>query len=434
MTVIFNTEDYAIYLPAVNDEFASRVIQPLPIQRPFPAGLKLSDLAFWDRGNALFHYPYVLHSIGQHAVGSVIDNGLTRGGRTDRILIGDSGGFQIGKGTLKGYKGLYKGMSGDAAVEAWVNADEVRNWIVTWLETNCQYAMTLDMPLWAVTGTGEDSPFHDCTIDQLTTMSVENLRFIEARRQGKAKWLNVVQGIDEKSTTDWYAAVRWFKYGGWALAGAAGVRGGLLNVLKVVLMMRDDDAFSAGQDWLHVLGTSTLDWAIVLTAIQKSLRKVNPKIKISFDSSSPFQIGGRYEEACFLPELGDHISSWKLRSAQSPQGLMYVGSSEAFPYESPLGNAMSLGDLNVYAGVYEKRRYDSTSLTMLVHHNVYTYLKAVELANERAFSGDPDRLIPRLYDQCINVIFEAFDNPNWYNFLAKESSLLNTHSQSQYTQ
>jgi len=112
---------------------------------------------------------------------------------------------------------------------------------------------------------------------------------------------------------------------------------------------------------------------------------------------------------------------------------MYVGSSEAFPHESPLGNAMSLGDLNVYAGIYEKRRYDSTSLTMLVHHNVYTYLKAVELANERAFSGDPDRLIPRLYDQCINVIFEAFDKPNWYSFLEKESPVLNTHSQSQYT-
>lgn len=432
MTRSFNTQDFAIYLPAVNDEFASRVTQQVPPNRPFPANLTLRDLAFWEQRNPLFHHPYVLHSIGQFKVGSVIDNGLTRGGRTDRVLVGDSGGFQIGKGTLSGYKELYKGMSGDAAEEAWVNADGVRNWIVTWLETNCQYAMTLDMPLWAATDAGLDSPFHLCSTQQLTNMTVENLRYIEMQRQGKAKWLNVVQGIDEQTTRDWYNAVKWFKYGGWALAGAAGVRGGLLNVLKTVLMMRDDDAFSAGQDWMHVLGTSTLDWAIMLTAIQKSLRKVNPSISISFDSSSPFQLGGRYEEACMLPVLDEHVSSWKVKSVTSPHGHVYVGSSEAFPFQSPLGNRMTLGDLNVYEGIYKKRRYDPISLSMLVHHNIFVYLEAIEMANERAFSSDPDRLVPRLYEQCIDVIAEAFDKPNWYSYLESEKSLLNAHSEGAY--
>lgn len=432
MTVKFNTQDYAIYLPAVNDEFARRVTQQVPQNRQFPANLQLSDLAFWNKSNPLFYYPYVLHSVGQFTVGSVIDNGLTRGGRSDRVLIGDSGGFQIGKGTLKGYNDLFKGMSADDAVEAWVNADDVRNWIVTWLETYCQYAMTLDMPLWAATDSGADSPFHSCTMEQLTTMTVANLRFIEMHRKGNVKWLNVVQGIDEQTTRDWYSAVKWFKYGGWALAGAAGVRGGLLNVLKTVLMMRDDDAFSAGQDWVHVLGTSTLDWAIVLTAIQKSLRQVNSAIKISFDSSSPFQLGGRYEEACFLPELDEHVSSWKVKKETSPHGHVYVGSNEAFPFQSPLGNLMTLGDLNVYKGIYEKRRYDPISLSMLVHHNVYVYLKAIQMANERVFSTDPDRLVPRLYEQCIDVIAEAFDKPNWYSYLESESSLLNAHSEGAY--
>lgn len=432
MTVKFKTEDYAIYLPAVNDDFAVRVTQQVPANRPFPVNLTLSDLAFWDKKNPLFHYPYVLHSIGQYKVGSVVDNGLTRGGRTDRVLIGDSGGFQIGKGTLKGYNELYKGMAGEAAVEAWVNADDVRNWIVTWLETYCQYAMTLDMPLWAATEAGLDSPFHSCTMQQLTDMTVDNLRYIEMYRQGNVKWLNVVQGVDEQTTRDWYGAVKWFKYGGWALAGAAGVRGGLLNVLKTVLMMRDDDAFSEGQDWMHVLGTSTLDWAIVLTAIQKSLRKINPAIKVSFDSSSPFQLGGRYEKACFLSDLDEYVDSWKIQNDLSPQGHVYVGSNDAFPFQSPLGNAMTLGDLNIYQGLYEKRRYDPISLSMLVHHNVFVYLKAIELANDRAFSTDPDRLVPRMYEQCIEVIFEAFDKPNWYSYLESESSLLNAHSVGAY--
>jgi hypothetical protein len=328
------------------------------------------------------------------------------------VLVGDSGGFQIGKGTLKGYDALKTGMSAHDAEAAWVNADEVRNWIITWLETNCQYAMTLDMPLWATTSDGADSPFHHCSVEQLTAMTVENLRYIESNRQGKTLWLNVVQGLDESSTKAWFDAVKWFRYGGWALAGNAGARGGLYNVLNTVLMMRDDDAFAPGQDWVHVLGVSTLGWAVVLTAIQRALRKSNPDLKISFDSSSPFQIAGRDEQVCYLPELGSHVSSWRIRMDQSPQGEIYVGSKEPFAYESPLGRRMTLGDLNVYEGLYQKRRYDPISLAMLANHNVYVYLKAFDMANDAAFTSDLTVQVPRLYRQCIEAIGEAFDRPD----------------------
>jgi len=263
--------------------------------------------------------------------------------------------------------------------------------------------------------------------------TVDNLKFIDLHRQGKTKWLNVIQGIDEDSISKWYQAVKWFQHGGWAFAGAAGVFGGLKNFLKTVLMMRDDDAFTVGQDWLHVLGTSKIQWAIMLTAVQKCLKKSNPNLKISFDSSSPFQKSGRIEEACYLPDLQDDIDSWKVRSVKSPQGYAYVGSSELFAFASPLGDQMNLGHLNVYKNLYNKRRYDPVSQTMLINHNLYIYLQAFELANNQAFSSDPDRLVPKLFKDCIEVIFEAFDKPNWYSFVAKESSLLNTHSQSQYT-
>jgi hypothetical protein len=428
----FNTTDYAIYLPAVSAGYAQAFLKPLPGGRLFPENLALDDLAFWDRKNRLFYHPYVLHSVGQYTVGQVIDNALTRGGRTDRVLIGDSGGFQVGKGTLKGYKELRRGMTAQAAEMAWLEADHVRDWIISWLETNCQYSMTLDMPLWATTNSGVDSPFHQCSIEQLTQMTVENLKFIDLHRQGKTKWLNVIQGIDEDSINSWYQAVKWFQHGGWAFAGAAGVFGGLKNFLKTVLMMRDDDAFSVGQDWLHVLGTSKIQWAIMLTAVQKCLKKSNPKLKISFDSSSPFQKSGLIEEACYLPDLQDDIYSWKVRSVKSPQGYTYVGSSEPFPFASPLGDQMTLGHLNVYKKLYNKRRYDPVSLTMLINHNLYIYLQAFELANDQAFSRDPDRLVPQLFKDCINLIFEAFDKPNWNSVLENNSSLLNAHSVSAY--
>ena len=428
----FNTTDYAIYLPAVSAGYAKAFLKPLPEGRPFPGNLVLDDLAFWDRKNRLFYHPYVLHSVGQYTVGQVIDNALTRGGRTDRVLIGDSGGFQIGKGTLKGYKELRRGMTAQAAEMAWLEADHVRDWIISWLETNCQYSMTLDMPLWATTNSGVDSPFHQCSIEQLTQMTVDNLKFIDLQRQGKTKWLNVIQGIDEDSINNWYQAVKWFQHGGWAFAGAAGVFGGLKNFLKTVLMMRDDDAFAVGQDWLHVLGTSKIQWAIMLTAVQKCLKKSNPNLKISFDSSSPFQKSGLIEEACYLPDLQDDIDSWKVRSVKSPQGHTYVGSSEPFPFASPLGDQMTLGNLNVYKKLYNKRRYDPVSLTMLINHNLYIYLQAFERANDQAFSSDPDRLVPKLFKDCIDVTFEAFDKPDWNSVLENNTSLLNAHSVSKY--
>jgi len=428
MTVRFNTSDYAIYLPAVNADYANRVMQALPSDRPFPKGLALQDLAFWNRKSQLFYHPYCLYSVGQHAVGSVIDNALTRGGRTDRVLVGDSGGFQIGKGTLQGYRELKSGLTAEDAQEAWANADAVRNWIVTWLETNCHYAMTLDMPLWATTADGAESPFHRCSVEQLTVMTVENLRFIEQHRQGRTQWLNVIQGLDEASIRDWFDAVKWFRYGGWALAGNAGARGGLGSVLSTVLLMRDEGAFASGQNWLHVLGTSTLGWAVALTAIQRCLRNLNPELTVSFDSSSPFQLAGRNEEACYLPTLYSHISSWRIRSERSPQGHIYVASNERFPFTSPIGDRLTLGDLNVYQNLYEKRRYDPISLAMLVNHNVYVYLKSFDMANTLAFSGSTFSEIPKIYQQCIEVVSEAFDSADWRAYLKKQTPIFEAFS------
>jgi hypothetical protein len=432
MTERFNTNEYAVYLPAVNSLFAEQVAKELPQNRDFPVNLTLNDLAFWDKRNPLFYHPYVLHSIGQYKVGSVINNALTQSGRTDKVLVGDSGGYQIGKGTLNGYSELYKGMHADEAQDVWFEADHVRSWIVTWLQTHCQYAMTIDMPLWAATKYGTDSPFHGCTIEQLTDMTIENLQYIQLHKTENAKWLNVVQGNDEQTTRNWFEAVKWFKHGGWALAGEAGARGGLLSVLKTVLMMRDNDAFSAGQDWVHVLGVSTIKWAVMLTAIQKSLRTVNPNIKISFDSSSAFQAGGRYEKAYYLPTLTDNISSWSIPSIISPQGLVHVDSAAKFPFSSPLADRITLGQLNVNKGSYVNRRYDAISNAILIHHNVYVFLKSFDMANDQAFGSLPDRQVPTLYLECINIIGEAFERKDWYDFLESKADVLNQHSKQSF--
>lgn len=432
MTTTFNTSDYAVYLPAVNDTFASVLAKPLNKSRKLPVNLTVDDLVFWKSGNPLFHHPYILHSIGLHEVGSSIDNAITRTPRSSRSLFGDSGGYQIGKGKLKGLKSLKRGMAADEAVIAWDDAEQVRSWVITWLETNCQYAMTLDMPLWATTADGQQSPFHRCSIDQLTAMSTDNLRYIDRHRQGNTKWLNVVQGIDERSTKKWFHSVKWFRHGGWALAGSAGVKGGLELLIKSVLMMRDEGAFEEGQDWLHVLGTSSVHWAITLTAIQRCLRKTNPNLSISFDSSSPFLTGGKYEQFCRIPKFGEIYNDWNIKWESSPQGEKYVGSSQAFPASSPLGDQLTLGDLNVYTQKYRKRRYDSLASVMLAHHNTYVHLQSFQLANDLVFGQLQNSQIPKFVDEYIACIEDAFDRSDWDVFLATNRSLLDKHSKSRY--
>jgi uncharacterized protein YdcH (DUF465 family) len=59
-------------------------------------------------------------------------------------------------------------------------------------------------------------------------------------------------------------------------------------MLKRLIIMRDEKKLE-GKDWMHVLGTSQLDWACFLTQVQRQVRKhINEKFTISFDSASAF--------------------------------------------------------------------------------------------------------------------------------------------------
>lgn len=402
---------FAVYTPAVNAGYIASVTRTMPKGRRFPKGLVPRDLMFWEKNN-LWHYPFLLHSIGQYRVGSSPSSVLDKASRSDSLLLGDSGGFQIGKGTLKGLEHVKKGpMTALAAVDAWRQERVARNWIKDWLSQQCDYGMTIDMPLWAMTKSGANSPFHNCTSQQLMDMTVQNLRHVEAFAPAESKWLNVVQGGENYlDTISWFNAVSWFQRGGWALAGSAGVAGGLVNFLMTVLIMRDKGAFKSGQDWLHVLGVSTPIWAVILTTVQQELRKANSALTISFDSSSPFLMGGRFEQACSAPELTAEKSTWALRAERAPQrpSLAVDSCQDPFPYpESPLGKQLMLNQLNVKEGKWEPRQFDSLSNAMLINHNIWIHLDAFARANYLFEQGDTTR-IPEEYLLCIELVKSFF--------------------------
>lgn len=424
-------ERYATYLPAVNKSYLSTISRNLPRGRRFPAGITPMDLAFWEP-NSLWWYPYILHSIGQYSVGERPHALMAKRSRSKSTLIGDSGGYQIGKGTLGGLKYVKRRrMSPDEAVQAWRKEREARNWIRKWLASECEYGMTIDMPLWAKSHVGRDSPFHLCSSDQLISMTVQNLRVLTKHSPPGFKWLNVIQGGESYvDAIDWWRQVKRFRLGGWALAGSVGVAGGLCALLITLLMMRDEDGFTTGQDWLHVLGVSTPLWAVLLSAVQRSLQRVNPDLRVSFDSSSPFLLAGRFEEACISPTFNDRPSSWSIRSRKVPQkpSLADPENKARFAYRnSPLGSRLLLNELNVKEGMWQVKQFDSFSNALLANHNTWTYVDAFKTANDIVASEDWAR-VPPLFQECIEfvgAVFEA-ESSQWFSMIEKHQKLLDS--------
>lgn len=410
--------DFAVYLPAVNTLYAQALTAELPAKRPFPKGLSLSDLEFWNEsaGKNLWHYPYFLHSVGQYRVGELTDNAVTRRGRTDGVMVGDSGGFQIGNGNLTGLVGLESQMDPDEACAAWRENIDARLWILNWLETYSNYAITIDMPLWAATQHGVNSPFHRCSPEQLIQLTVENLQFIDSHRQGRTKWLNVVQGATVPAITQWWDAVKWFPCSGYAMSSSGGRAVGLHALLEPLLLMRDQGAFVPGRDWIHLLGVSTVGWAVVLSAIQKVLRStVNPEMTVSYDSAAPFQDAAIREQFVIKPELQSDTKSWIIRKAECPQSRLHVGSDVPVPFSSAIADKLTLGHLSVKDGMYEAGQFDITSRALLSNHNVRIYLDSFEEAN-RLVSSNSSR-VPQLIAETVDLIDRAFKAEAWKSVL-----------------
>jgi hypothetical protein len=424
-------KNFAVYLPAMQYHYASAVDNNKLIKgRDFPKDLKLTDLDFLNPKSKLWHYGYALYSAGQFTDARPKACAIANRDRKHTTVLGDSGGFQIGKGTLRGTEHLKRAKSSAEVCELWRQSGDIRKWIVQWLEANSDYAMTIDMPLWAKFESNSKTPFHKCSVQELIDLSIGNLDYIKRNARGKTKWLNVLQGTTPKDSKQWWDAVKSYRMGGWALAGNVGWRGGLENVLYYVLTMRDDNAFDKGQDWMHVLGVSQPTWAVLLTSIQRAIRKHcdNDKFRISYDSASPFQAGGRYQKVVRYPKFTKDVASWAMTMHEAPVNPIYAdtGSDFHFPYSSPIGDLLTLNHLNIRGGEFQRGAYDTVSNHLLTNHNVWVYVRSFLEANELAFmqASEADKAVPqKLIDMCA-FIEDIIGEERWQAKLKKEKLLL----------
>jgi hypothetical protein len=419
-------KDYAVYLPAISSFYSTYVAKQrleefIPKDR-IPAGFDrgVEGMNFLNPEQGYFYYKYGLYSAGHAQLD--LQKSLTQESmiqdrdRSKTMILGDSGGYQIGKGVLKFDWLNFEGPA----------ATKTRQSILEWLELTADWSMMLDVPTWACDHihspkTGLKT-FEDC----LDKTRYNNDYFL-MNRLGQTKWLNVLQGSDWDTAERWYQGVKEFsdpkgKYAGreaegWAMGGA--------NMCKMPITLRrlitlKFDGLLEGKDWMHFLGTAQLDWACYLTLIQRQIRKhVNENFTISFDCASPFIAtahGLVYTNAQHTNKRFSVIMD------KAPDTKTLAKRHDIpFPFESEMGRRLDIADICHYApgmlnkiGKEGKTSWDSFAYALMMGHNVECHIRAVQRA-------------------CNLMDIEmAKHKPDWRRYTKPSSKEVNMHEYSEW--
>ena len=418
-------KDYAVYLPAISSFYSTYVakqrLEEFVSKDRIPQGFDrgIEGMNFLNPEQGYFYYKYALYSAGhaQLDLEKSMDQEsmIQQRDRSKTMILGDSGGYQIGKGVLKFDWLNFEG----------VEATKTRQKILEWLELTADWSMMLDVPTWACDHihspkTGLKT-FEDC----LDKTRFNNDYFLQ-NRLGQTKWLNVLQGSDWDTAEKWYNGVKEFsdpkgKYAGreaegWAFGGANMCKMDI--TLKRLITMRDEGMLT-GKNWIHFLGTAQLDWSCYLTQIQRQIRKhINPELTISFDCASPFIAtahGLVYTNA-------QHTNKrWSVIMDKAPDNKLLSESEVPYPFESEFASRLLMGDiayydlgvkktdeelgldskgkqikfnhldplhyntipkLNKLGKIPNKTSWDSFSYALMMGHNVECHIKAVQRAQQ----------------------------------------------------
>ena len=477
--------DYAVFLPAISGFYATFVgkqrnelyVDPAR----FPQGLTDMEQMNWlNSQKALFPYRWSLYSAG-HANLDLNkqdwSEDMVRNREPGTFMLGDSGGFQIAKGLWEGEwrdptsqavqdkmaalvaqgptevvntKG--KKIKKDPAADYQKRLDAAqkkRDAVLRWLDSIADYGMILDIPTWVIHDKKSSKACGIATLDEaVAATKYNNLYFMAHRRgakEGGAKFLNVLQGDGHDSAEEWYQQMKEFcdpavypatHFDGWAMGGQNMCDVQL--ILTRLVALRYDNLLQQGvHDWMHFLGTSKLEWAVLLTVIQRAVRKyVNPSFTISFDCASPFLATANGQ--VYFENVFEHDSKWSYRMAPVLDDKKYstdirkwsVGLLADLPstsniknwQDSPISDMLKMKDVCIYGpgdvnknGKEGKTSWDSFSYALLMGHNVWMHLTAVQEANRRFDAGEHPAMMQRDggdYEYFENIIEEIFSAPD----------------------
>ena len=434
----------AVFLPAISGFYATYIgKQRDPINGPYvdparmPAGIQDMEMMNWlNSQKSLFPYKWSLYS-GGHANLDLNkqdwSEDMVRNREPGTLMLGDSGGFQIAKGL---WEGDWKANSGCP------KAQKRREAVLKWLDGIADYGMTLDIPTWVIHDKKASKACGISTLQEaVDATKYNNEYFMKHRRgvkNGGVKILNVLQGANHPDADKWYEIMKDYcdpnkypdtHFNGWSMGGQNMCD--IHLVLRRLVALRHDGLLKEGvHDWMHFLGTSKLEWAVLLTDIQRAVRKyVNPAFTISFDCASPFlatangqvyhHIDLPHEDKwCYRmsPIVDDKKFSADTRSYRD--GVLAEGFVKHFD-ESPISKYLLMKDICIYKpgvrktdaelngetfdpnnmahfhvspdlnkiGKNGKTSWDSFSYALLMGHNVWMHLEAVQRANREYDAG-----------------------------------------------
>ncbi len=391
---------WAKYLPAISGFYTTHLGKAaadetfVPKERiPEKFELGIDGLDFLKK-DAYFSYKYGLYSAGhaERKLDKCDDREpMIHKREKDTILVGDSGGFQIATGVIK--MDWTKVMTPDG--------DKLREEILRYLEHTSDWSMTLDVPAFAALPPLSEktglTKFEDCL-----DVTEHNLKyFIKNRVPGATKFLNVLSGSSADTSKTWYervipysmpSAVEMMGYPinhtleGWAFAGV-NMRD-MKTALARMIDLREDGLLET-KDWIHFLGIGRLDWACYLTSIERQLKKYNPNINISFDAASPFVAAGGYALSYNYNYFNPDQLTYAMGRGLDDKGLK--NKKLAMPFQGPIMErcytsdicVMGPGDLNKH-GKEGKTSWDTTTYAIVMAHNVYNHIQAVQEINRLA--------------------------------------------------
>jgi hypothetical protein len=460
--------DYAVFLPAISGFYATFIgKQRDPVAGPYvdparmPAGIQDMEQMNWlNSAKGLFPYRWSLYS-GGHANLDLAkqdwSEDMVRNREPGTLMLGDSGGFQIAKGLWEGEwrdptssevlnkmaelqaKGVEHvlDLKPDGTPKhdkngnkKYVKIDHVKNYqnlldaaqkkreaVLKWLDGVADYGMTLDIPTWVIHDKNASDKCGITTLEEAVAATKYNndyyMRHRKGARNGGMKVLNVLQGANHADADRWYDTMKHYcdpnlypdtHFDGWSMGGQNMCDVHL--VLRRLVALRHDGLLKEGvHDWMHFLGTSKLEWAVLLTDIQRAVRRyVNPNFTISFDCASPFlaTANGQVYHHIDLP----HNDKWCYRMSPIADDKKYA--TDTRPYgqavvadglvdhfdESPISLQLQMKDVCIYKpgdlnkiGKEGKTSWDSFSYALLMGHNVWTHLEAVQRANRAYDNG-----------------------------------------------
>jgi len=386
-------KDYAVFLPSISGFYQTFIskernnpgVDVLPSRIPAEFENGIEGFNFLNKEEAYFYYPDALYSAGHAqldiAKSDVEESMIQKRDKKNNFILGDSGGFQIGKGVINFDWQRFWEKQGDAGYVG--TADKTRMAILNWLEHTADYSMVLDIPTWSAAPINQErtglKTFNDCLQGTLF-----NNDFFLKHRKGQTKFLNVLQGGNNVDAEIWYEAVKAYPFEGWAMGGNNMKDVDLM--LRRLIKLRDEKLLEPGRDVIHFLGTSKLELACLLTAVQRNIREhINPNMKVTFDCASPF-LATAYGQAYTQHVHQNKRFSYIMDKAIDDRRL--AGNTTPWPWSSPIGDRMTMGDICYYKpgdlnklGKESRTSWDSFSYFMMMGHNVFQHIESVQRAN-----------------------------------------------------